>query len=334
MIQATGRMPAPLFQPPLMSIIRTVLGDIAPDALGVCYAHEHIIIDASYTTAMNPEFLLDDVDAASRELVDFYQISGRAMIDSMPCDSGRNVLKLAEISRRSGVHIVCPTGLHLAKYYDPGHWGNFYSEDELAELFIGEITQGIDARDYNGPFPQLTQHRAGLIKIATGDAITPRAERIFAAAAATHRLTGAPILTHTEQGTLGLEQIELLRGHGVDLRHVVLSHLDRKPDIAYHREILSSGVRVEYDSAFRWKTEQGNPTLDLLVDLFPEFPTQIMLGMDAARRSYWKQHGGAPGLNFLLTTFTDQMKSAGLNVQDLHQIFTTNPASAFAMPSQ
>jgi phosphotriesterase-related protein len=310
-------------------MIRTVLGDIPPENLGVCYAHEHIIIDPSYTTDKNPEFLLDDIEAASRELSEFHDIGGRAMIDSMPCDAGRNVVKLAEISRRSGVHIVCPTGLHLAKYYDPGHWGNFYSEDELTNLFVSEITQGIDAHDCNGPLVKRTPHRAGLIKIATGDAITPRAEKIFAAAARAHRETGCPILTHTEQGTLGIEQVRLLEKHGADLRHVVLSHLDRKPVLAYHREILSSGVRVEYDSAFRWKPEQGNPTLDLLVALLPEFPDQIMLGMDAARRAYWKHHGGSPGMNFLLTTFTAQMKSAGLIDSDLRRIFITSPAQAY-----
>lgn len=310
-------------------MIRTILGDIPPEALGICYAHEHIIIDASFTTLQNPEFLLDCVDAATRELTEFHAIGGRAMIDSMPCDCGRNVIKLAEISRRSGVHIVCPTGLHLAKYYDPGHWGNYYSEDELATLFITEITEGIDARDCNGPFPQRTPHRAGLIKIATGETITARQEKIFAAAATAHRETGCPILTHTEQGTLGIEQVEMLQKHGVDLRHVVLSHLDRKPDPAYHRDILASGVRVEYDSAFRWKEGQGNPTLDLLVELLPGFPDQIMLGMDAARRSYWKHHGGAPGMNFLLTTFTEQMKSAGLTDDDLQCIFVTNPSQAY-----
>jgi 5-phospho-D-xylono-1,4-lactonase len=311
-------------------MIRTVLGDIPPEQLGVCYAHEHIIIDASFTTFQNPEFRLDCVDAASRELSEFFDIGGRAMIDSMPCDCGRNVLKLAEISRRSGVHIVCPTGLHLAKYYDPGHWGNFYTEDELASLFIAEITEGIDAHDCNGPITKRTPHRAGLIKIATGETITARQEKIFAAAARAHRETGCPILTHTEQGTLGMEQVKMLEKHGVDLSHVVLSHLDRKPDPGYHRDILASGVRVEYDGAFRWKPEQGNPTLNLLVALFPEFPDQIMLGMDAARRSYWKHHGGAPGMNFLLTTFTDQMKSAGLTDADLHRILVANPASSYA----
>ena len=40
-----------------MSFVRTVLGDIAPEDLGVCYAHEHIIIDPSFTTVMEPGFL-------------------------------------------------------------------------------------------------------------------------------------------------------------------------------------------------------------------------------------------------------------------------------------
>lgn len=313
-----------------MSFIRTVLGDIAPDKLGVCYAHEHIIIDASYTTEVDEGFLLDDVDAASNELSECHALGLRAVIDSMPCDAGRNVMKLAEVSRRSGVHIVCPTGLHLAKYYDPAHWGNSYTEEELAALFLAEITDGIDARDCNGPFPQRSPHRAGLIKIATGDAITPRAEKVFAAAAAAHRQTGCPILTHTEQGTLGIEQVEMFLKHGADLTHVVLSHLDRKPDPAYHRELLSTGVRAEYDSSFRWKPGQGNPTLDLLVELIQEFPNQLMLGMDAARRCYWKHHGGSPGMEFLLTRFTERMKSAGLSDKDLHRIFVENPKHAYS----
>lgn len=313
-----------------MSFVRTVLGDISPAELGVCYAHEHIIIDASYSTVVEPEFQLDCVDTAARELADFHAVGGRAVIDSMPCDCGRNVRKLAEVSRRSKVHVVCPTGLHLSKYYDPGHWGNTYTEEELTRLFVGEITNGIDARDCNGPYPEVTGHRAGLIKIATGEAITPRVERVFAAAAAAHCETGVPILTHTEQGTLGLEQVELLRGHGVDLEHVVLSHLDRQPDLSYHREILSTGVCVEYDSAFRWKQEQGNPTLDLVVALLPEYPRQIMLGMDAARRSYWRHHGGEPGMSYLLTTFCDQLRQAGLSDEDLRQIFTLNPAASYA----
>ncbi|MBI5380726.1 MAG: aryldialkylphosphatase [Opitutae bacterium] len=313
-----------------MSFVRTVLGDIPAAELGVCYAHEHVVIDASYTTAQTPDFLLDSTEAATAELKQFHADGGRAMIDSMPCDSGRNVRKLAAISRASGVHLVCPTGLHLAKYYDPGHWGGFYTEEQLAALFVAEIAEGIDAHDYNGPLVVRTPHRAGLIKIATDRAWTERERRIFAAAADAHRRTGAPILTHTEQGELGLEQVERLRALGVDLRHVCLSHLDRRPDVAYHREILASGVRVEYDSAFRWKPGQGNPTLDLVAALLPEFPDQIMLGMDAARRAYWKNYGGAPGLSFLLTDFTAQLRAVGVDAAAWRRIFVSTPAATYA----
>lgn len=318
-----------------MSFVRTVLGDIPPAQLGVCYAHEHVIIDRSYTTHIAPDFLLDDVAAGAGELRQFYADGGRAMIDSMPCDSGRNVLKLAELSRQSGVHLVCPTGLHLAKYYDPGHWSHRYSGAELAALFIADITVGVDRHDYGGPLVQRTSHRAGVIKIATERTFTAREERIFAAAVQAHRRTGCPILTHTEQGELALGQIERLQRGGVDLRHVCLSHTDRKSDVGYHREILASGVRVEYDSAFRWKAGEGNPTFDLLLALLPEFPEQIMLGMDAARRSYWRCFGGAPGLSFLLTEFSARLRSAGVTAGALQRVFVTTPAATFSFaPTQ
>jgi phosphotriesterase-related protein len=310
-------------------LIRTVLGDIEAGQLGVCYAHEHIIIDDNVATMRFPDFRLTSVENAIAELKQFHAGGGRAMVDSMPCDAGRNVMKLAEISRAAGVHILCPTGIHLAKYYDDGHWSHRYSVDQLAGLFIADIEDGIDRHDYSGPLVERTAHRAGLIKIATGgEEITARGRRIFEAASIAHGRTGAPILTHVEEGSGALQQVELLTSHGVDLSKVVLSHTDRKPDLSYHRDILQSGVCVEYDSAFRWKTE-ANPTLDLLSELIGEFPSQIMLGMDAARPSYWKSYGGSPGLSFLLNEFTREMIARGIGEGHWKRIFIANPASAY-----
>lgn len=311
-------------------MIRTVLGDIDPSQLGVCYAHEHIIIDDNVATMRFPDFRLPSVENAITELKQFHADGGHAMVDSMPCDAGRNVVKLAEISRATGVHILCPTGIHLAKYYDDGHWSHRYTVDQLADLFIADIERGIDRHDYSGPIVERTSHRAGLIKIATGgETITARGRRVFEAAAIAHQRTGAPILTHVEEGVGALQQVELLSAHGVDLSKVVLSHTDRKPELSYHRDILQSGVCVEYDSAFRWKTE-GNPTLDLLVELIGEFPTQIMLGMDAARPSYWKSYGGSPGLSFLLTEFSRAMAGRGIDKERWERIFISNPASTYS----
>ena len=310
--------------------VRTVLGEIEPKELGVCYAHEHVIIDPGYSTQLYPEFLIDSVDNAAAELAEFYRVGGRAMIDTMPCNCGRNAMKLAEVSRRSNVHIVCPTGLHLQKYYPPQHWSLRRNEEELAALFIGEIEQGVDANDYAGPEIRRTSHRAGIIKVAGGrDRLSDHERRVFRAAARAHAATGCPIITHTEEGTAAFEQIDVLAANGADLRHVVLSHTDRKPDVSYHRELLRSGVNLEYDSAFRWKPGQGNPTFDLLLALLPEFPDQLMLGMDAARRAYWKSYGGAPGLTFLLQDFVPRLKSAGVSDAWIENIFVKTPARCF-----
>ena len=69
--------------------------------------------------------------------------------------------------------------------------------------------------------------------------------------------------------------------------------------------------------------------LDLLEQFLPEFPDQIMLGMDAARPNYWVSYGGAPGLDFLLTTFTAMMRERGLGDDAWERIFLRTPAAAY-----
>ena len=119
-----------------MSFVRTVLGDIPPGEMGLTYSHEHIIIDESFPTISNKDFILNDSGKISEELNEFYAMGGRTVVDTMPADCGRNVLKLAEVSRTSNVNIVAPTGIHLEKYYPPNHWRYNLSEDKLTELFI------------------------------------------------------------------------------------------------------------------------------------------------------------------------------------------------------
>jgi len=311
-----------------VSIVRTVLGDIPASELGVCYAHEHIFIGASFTTLITPDFQIDDIDVATAELSDFHAAGGRAMVDSMPCDCGRNV---AEISRASGVHIVAPTGLHLEKYYPPGHWSGRLTAKQIAALFVAEIELGADANDYGGPQMEPLPSRCGVIKVASSlGGLTDRERKIFEAAAIAHLQTGVPILTHTEQGTAALEQVEFFARHGVASSSLVLSHTDRKPDLSYHLEVLSTGVFLEYDSAFRWPKNESNPTLSLVVSLFAHGKgRQLMLGMDAARRSYWTHYGGHPGLSWLLTSFRKMLLTGGLQPADLETVFIENPARAY-----
>lgn len=316
-----------------MSFVRTVLGDIAPQQMGLTYSHEHVIIEESFPTLANKDFLLNDVAKISEELSLFYANGGRTLVDTMPANCGRNVLKLAEVSRRSNVHIIAPTGIHLEIYYPPNHWRYHLSEDELTDLFVKDITEGIDELDYGSPFVKRTRHKAGLIKLATGDEpITPHQQKIFAAVVNTHKQTGVPILTHTNSGKHALAQVDLFYKLGADLQHVVLSHVDKCKDLAYHKELMATGVSVEYDSHFRWKQGEENLTLQLLEKLLPQYAPQIVLGMDMARNTYWTAYGGKPGLSYLLTTFKSDLEKRGL-LSYFDQLFLTNPQRLYSFIS-
>jgi predicted metal-dependent phosphotriesterase family hydrolase len=57
---------------------------------------------------------------------------------------------------------------------------------------------------------------------------------------------------------------------------------------------------------------------------------QVVLGMDAARRGYYRVNGGSPGLSWLLAGFTDAMAGRGFDAAKRHRWFVDNPARAFA----
>jgi 5-phospho-D-xylono-1,4-lactonase len=314
-----------------VTYIRTVLGDIEPEDLGPTYAHEHLVIGGGRVVELNPDFLLDDVDRAVAELEPARALGLAAIIDATPCCFGRNPLKLADASRRSGVHVVAGTGLHLAQWYDPEGWTEHESVGQLAGRFEADITEGIDRHDYAGDVVERTEHRAGVIKIAGSAELTDRERRVFEAAAMAHSRTGCPILTHCTDGLGAIEQVALLGELGVRTRHVTLSHTDKVVDRGYHREILATGASVEYDQGFRWKPDVENGTLTLLAWMIEDgFDDEVMLGMDAARQGYWTAYGGKPGWTFLLGAFAEAMRTRGITADLQRTIFVSNPSRAFA----
>jgi phosphotriesterase-related protein len=314
-----------------MTFVRTVTGDIDPAELGVTYAHEHLVIDPGPVTAVGPDFDLSDVERMVPEVEMAYAAGLRTAVDAMPCATGRNAAKVAELSRRSGVRIIASTGLHHVRFYGEDDLATRVLGEQLADLFATEIENGVDANDYRSSIIERTPYRAGIIKIAgSRDRLSDRDRRLFEAAAAAHVRTGAPILTHCDAGTAGLEQVELLGANGVAPGHIALSHVDKVVDRGYHRELVATGAFVEYDGSFRWG-DQPNGTLQLLTWLAEDDALDhVLLGMDAARQSYYTVYGGTPGLTWLLDGFSRLMEDAGIGAADRQRLFVDNPARAFA----
>ncbi|MCL5676855.1 MAG: phosphotriesterase-related protein, partial [Firmicutes bacterium] len=189
-----------------MPRVQTVLGDIAPELLGVTYHHEHIVsAPPKRITDKDPDLILDSVDLIVQEIGYFKALGGQTICDATAIDYGRNIEGVVEAARRSGINIIATTGFNKGLYFEP--WVDKASIEELTDMVVRDIREGIDG----------TRHRAGQLKFGTSyGLIQPVEEKAARAACRAQRQTGAPLFTHTEAGTMGLEQLEIIRAEGVN----------------------------------------------------------------------------------------------------------------------
>lgn len=304
-----------------MPFIRTVTGDIDPGELGVCYAHEHVL-GAPPFPGLDPDFTMDSEEAAIRELNWFREAGGNALVEMSPGDYQRNAAGLARVSRATGIKIICATGHHKEKF--SAAWIQKQSIDEMTLRFIGEINDGIDD----------TEIRAGVIKAGSSlDCITANERKVFEAAAAAHLATGAPISTHTEAGTMAIEQLKLLAHHGVAPTRIIIGHIDRNLDYDYHLQLLGAGAYISYDQISKVKYYPDKKRIEFILRLVDAgYGRQILIAGDLARKSYWPAYhtGGGPGLTYILWRFIPWLRSEGLEEQAIDNLLVHNPARAFS----
>jgi len=128
--------------------VRTVLGPIAKDSLGITLPHEHLFLDltcqfsepadpdrrrlahdpvgpahaaplARNAYAVRDNLILDDVDLAVHELACFRNLGGRTVVDCTSIGAGRNAQRLREVAERSGLNILAGSGYYLATTHPP-----------------------------------------------------------------------------------------------------------------------------------------------------------------------------------------------------------------------
>ena len=304
-----------------MAIVRTVLGDIAPQNLGTCYSHEHLLGHPPPDLA-RADLMLDNEEAAHCELRWFQQAGGQALVEMSTEDYGRNALGLRRLAERTGVHIVCATGFNKDVFSE--RIGGHETVDSLAARFTREIQHGIED----------TGVQAGVIKgSSTLNAISKHAEKVFMAVAQAHHTTGAPISTHTEAGTMAVAQIELLEREGVDAQHVILGHLDRKLDWPYIAEVAATGAYFSFDQISKEKYYPDRTRIEFILRLVDKgHGKQLLLAGDLAKRSYWPGYrsGGGPGFTYILWRFVPWLREAGLSDNNIQDLLIHNPARVLA----
>jgi len=305
-----------------MPFIRTVRGDIDPSELGACYSHEHVLCSPPPDVS-DRDLELDSEAAALQELTWFKQAGGRALVDMTPADYGRDAKGMMRLSKTTGIHLIAATGLHNEKY--SGRIVSDKSIDELADRFAHDVIDGVDGTDI----------QAGVIKAASSlNTITANEEKVFRAAARAHHVTGAAISTHTEVGTMGLEQIQLLISEGVEPERIIIGHVDRKLEWDYHLTLWKTGVTLSYDQISKEQYAPDSQRVEFILRAVKAgFSKQIVLSGDLARKSYLPAYGtgGGPGLTYILGRFIPWLRSAGLREETIQDLLVHNPARVLMM---
>lgn len=300
-------------------MIRTVLGDIASDQLGMCLPHEHLLAaPPSPYDEQDPDLVLDDPEAAAKELLDFKAAGGGALVEMTPIDYHRDPAGIRALSERTGIHIVCITGFLKEKFSNP--FLESETVESLTERYVREVEHGIAD----------TNVRAGAIKAASSlDGITPLERKAFHAAARAHKATGALITTHTEAGTAALEQIDLLTSEGVAPDRILIGHLDRKLDWEYHRAIAATGVYMGFDQIGKVKYASDEERAAMIARLIDAgHVEQLMLSMDIGRKSGFVHYGGSPGFAHMLNSFVPTLRKTGISDDAIQTMIRNNPARA------
>lgn len=326
-----------------MSFIRTFDGDIDPLTLGTTYSHEHIVCRPPYWVGKGADdLLLDDKEKSKLDVLDFKSLGGQSIVDATAVDYGRDVLAVKEISEETGIKIVGTAGFNKSFLWDAsipeyvkqivGNYSTYYewidskSINELTDFVIQEIEEGLEG----------TSIRGGQVKFGTGyNRITPLEEKTLRAVARAHHETKAPMHSHTEAGTMGFEQIDLLKSENVNLEFMSFGHMDRNPDPFYHEKMASTGAFLSFDGISKIKYAPESTRIHCILELVKKgYEDQILVSGDTARKSYYKHYDYGLGLENILgkwvPRFIEEANKNGFNGEKLiNKFFVTNPARCF-----
>lgn len=319
-----------------MKIIRTMLGDIHPEELGVTYSHEHIVCRPAYWVEKGEEdLLLDDPEKSKADVLLFKEAGGKSIVDATAVDYGRDPGAVRKISVETGVQIVGTAGFNKSFLWSakmPGkdityeEWIDQSSIEELTRFVVDEVEQGMNGSDV----------RAGQVKFGTGyNSISPLEVKTIRAVARAYHETGAPVHAHTEAGTMALKQAEILREEGVNLEHVSFGHMDRNPDSWMHLKLADMGAFLSFDGIAKVKYYPETVRTKCIIDLFKRgYGKQVLVSGDTARKSYYYSYKHGLGLGYILKEwiprFVEEADAAGLNSQAcVEDLFVNNPRRCF-----
>lgn len=321
---------------------QTVLGLVNVDKLGFMLVRE-VMKMGMLGWHLDPLLKFDRAGALERAVAKVNKGKERgitAILDSCTIET-RDAAFIQEVAKRTGVHIICATGL-FAEARDPlkkrtfsGGFPSYFhhfSSERIQEIYEHELTHGI------GP----ERVRPGFVKACISEGgISANEEKAMRAAARAAKRHDVPIFTVTI-GMLGAEQLAMLTEEGLPAHRIMIGGCDRSQDVAYSRRIGELGAYIGFDCIGLSELCPEEIRVRNLVQLVKDgFARQIMLSLESIASYHVSDRDmtddqrnrlNAPTRQYTYLTddFIPRLRREGVKESDIHLMTVENPRRIFA----
>jgi phosphotriesterase-related protein len=302
----------------------TVTGLVEAEKLGTTLPHEHVMVDFIGADKVSRDRY--DRDRAFQQVLpqlkEVRQKGCRSLVECTPAYLARDPVLLKRLSKASGLQILTNTGYYGARNgkFLPEHVHQ-ESADQLAKRWLAEWKDGIDG----------TGVRPGFIKIGVDKGpLTEVNRKLVEAAAKTHLESGLTIACHTGDGAAAMQEMAILREHGVAPSAWIWVHAQNERDTDLHRRAAEQGGWVEFDGI-------GPETIDRHIKLVQAMKQhglldRVLLSHDAGWYSVGEPNGGQfRPFTTLFEQFLPALKKASISDEEIQLLTVQNPARAFAI---
>ena len=311
-----------------MATVETVNGPVDLEELGVTLIHEHF---RTTDEAMRFQFphLYDEDAEWEAAIADASAIKGhgvRTVVEPSAMFLHRDARFSKRVADESGLNVVLATGIYTYEHLPQPLINR--DEDQLAEIFVHDIEQGI----------QGTGIKAAFVKCAADEpGVTPNIEKVHRAAARASKQTGRPIMAHSHpKSETGIRQMEIFTEEGVDPAKVQVAHTGDTDDLGYIERLLDTGCWIgmdRYGLDIFLPTEQRQATVLALLErghadrmflsqdwcsTIDWFPREVQEFLKANEVPDWS-------MTFLFEQVIPTLKEGGMSDDDLNQMMVENP---------
>ena len=304
-------------------------GTVKVSALGKTLIHEHVLVGMPgwNMDLKAPKFIRSEAMARAVDRIQELHAYGcNSMIDPCPMDIGRDAEFIAAVAQRSGINIVCATGVYNEFEGTPYTFRTMPAEDIL-ELYVKEITEGIGD----------TGIKAGVIKIATHGEPTEYERKMISVATQASLITGAPIISHTQLASHGHDQIDIVESCHGHANCMVVGHSGDRDDHGYQASLARRGAFVGLDRFgldFLLPDDARMKNLMQLVAaglrehvvISQDYPV-CLLGRFGVNL---EQIAPNWGITHIFKSIIPRLKEMGLTDEDVETILVSNPRQLFA----